>query len=109
MNTEFWVSSPTDAWSMKGLSGAIDEPAARQPPLRPPRRPSFGEDDRGRLLRRPGPRACGERAGGGWDDVILRDRPRPARLRLVLVGPGLPHRVGRGRLDALGGHAALPQ
>ena len=40
---------------------------------------------------------------------IRRGRRRPAHLRHLRLGPRLPRRVGRGRRDALGGHAALPQ
>ena len=41
---------------MKGPAGDHHhEPRSRQPPLRSPSRPAFGQDDRGRLLRRASP------------------------------------------------------
>ena len=51
----------------------------------------------------PAPSRAGRRPG------VHRERRRPARLRELRLGPRLPGRVGRGRRDPLGGHAALPQ
>ena len=60
---------------MKGPAGDHHhEPRSRQPPLRPPRRPALGQDDRGRLLRRaprlPRGRRLGLHARAG-DDLHL--------------------------------------
>ena len=76
-------------------------------PLRPPRRPPLGQDDRGRLLR--GRSRPARRLARRCRRATMPRARRPAPLRVVRLRAGLPRRVGGGRRDPLGGHAALPQ